>query len=286
MVYELVLQDANGRNVTGSTKTLQKFILKYSPANATVLIDNVPYYGNKGRIELDLPVNEEHTYIITAEGFSYVKGIVTLSPSAPRIITETLIATLPKEQQYDKAALTHKENTNNKEKVVSNVTQKKKRSKEAEELSKKGVWSLKSKDYQEAVKCFVKAAELGSAGAQNQLGYCYENGLGVEQDYSMAVEWYRKAAEKGFSPAQYSLGQCYYYGQGVSQSYSEAVKWYRMAAERGDASAQTCLAYCYENGQGVTQDNIYAFKWYQMAANNGSSSAARQLKRLMEKLKQ
>ena len=62
-----------------------------------------------------------------------------------------------------------------------------------------------SQDYSEAVKWYRKAAEQGDAGAQNDLGVCYDNGQGVNKDYTEAVKWYRKAAEQGFLPAKERL---------------------------------------------------------------------------------
>ena len=51
-------------------------------------------------------------------------------------------------------------------------------------------------------------AEQGDAEAQFNLGFCYEDGRGVEKDYSHAVKWYRKAAEQNYAPAQLNLGYC------------------------------------------------------------------------------
>lgn len=131
----------------------------------------------------------------------------------------------------------------------------------------------KSQDYIEAVKWYLKSAEQGDAYAQNDLGYCYDKGLGVSQDYAEAIKWYRKAAEQGYAVAQNGLGFCYYNGQGVTQDYAEAVKWYRKAAEQGDAYAQLNLGYCYDNGQGVTQDYAEAVKWYRKAAEQSDADA-------------
>ena len=55
------------------------------------------------------------------------------------------------------------------------------------------------------MKWFRKAANLGNADAQNNLGHCYFYGLGVTEDIPQAIEWYRKAANKGNADAQYSL---------------------------------------------------------------------------------
>ena len=130
-----------------------------------------------------------------------------------------------------------------------------------------------TKDYAEAVKWYRKAAEQGYARAQHNLGYCYENGYGVTQDYYEAVKWYRKAAEQGYAYAQHNLGYCYEIGRGVTQNYYEAVKWYRKAAEQGEANAQCDLGYCYIKGNGVTQDYAEAVKWYRKAAEQGDAAA-------------
>ena len=48
--------------------------------------------------------------------------------------------------------------------------------------------------FTEAFECFLKAADMGNLHAQNQVGICYEFGLGVKQDCEKAIEWYTKAA--------------------------------------------------------------------------------------------
>ncbi|MDE7413285.1 MAG: sel1 repeat family protein [Muribaculaceae bacterium] len=137
-----------------------------------------------------------------------------------------------------------------------------------------------TKDYQEALKWYRKAAEQGFAEAMCNLGVTYQNGDGVAKDYKEAVKWYRKAAEQGNARAPYNLGVMYYYGLGVTQDYQEAVKWYRKAAELGNASAQYNLGIMYENGYGVTKDQQEAVKWYRKAAEQGNENAKDALKRL------
>ena len=41
----------------------------------------------------------------------------------------------------------------------------------------------------------------------------------MTKDYSEAEKWYRKAAEQGFARAQDNLGWMYYKGYGVQQNY-------------------------------------------------------------------
>jgi TPR repeat protein len=90
----------------------------------------------------------------------------------------------------------------------------------------------------EAVKWFQMAADQGLASAQNFLGNCYSEGIGVPQNYSEAIKWRRKAADQGHLEAQFNLGECYYNGDGVPQNYTEAAKWYQKAAEQGHLVAQ------------------------------------------------
>lgn len=42
--------------------------------------------------------------------------------------------------------------------------------------------------------------------AQYNLGVCYDRGNGVTKNAEEAVKWYRKAAEQGYAKAQDSLG--------------------------------------------------------------------------------
>jgi uncharacterized protein len=94
----------------------------------------------------------------------------------------------------------------------------------------------------------------------------YHSGKGVPKDYAEAVKWLLKAAEQGYADAQLAVAIAYHIGEGVSQDDAEAVKWLRKAAEQGYAEAQYHLAKMYSEGQGVPQDNTEAIKWYRKAA--------------------
>ena len=51
--------------------------------------------------------------------------------------------------------------------------------------------------YDDAYSGLLKAAEQGYAAAQNNLGFCYDHGRGVEQNYTEAVKWYSSAERRG-----------------------------------------------------------------------------------------
>ena len=72
----------------------------------------------------------------------------------------------------------------------------------------------------------LPATALDAGAAQNNLGFMYAHGHGVEQDYVEALKWYGLAAEQGYEPAQVNLGVMYANGQGVPQDYSQTLHWY------------------------------------------------------------
>lgn len=129
------------------------------------------------------------------------------------------------------------------------------------------------KDEAEAVKWYRKAAERGCLDAQLRLGRMYAAGEGVEKDEAEAVKWYRKAAEQEDAVAQYILGSYYFAGEGVEQNKTEAAKWFLQAAEQGYDVAQFELGLCYSVGEGVEQNKTEAVKWLQEAAKQGNKQA-------------
>lgn len=89
------------------------------------------------------------------------------------------------------------------------------------------------------------------ATAQYNLGWCYENGFGVEPDLDKALVWYHKSALQGQITAQYTLGWCYGNGRGMEVDMAKAVHWYTKAAEQGHTTAQLNLGWCHLNGKGT-----------------------------------
>ena len=134
-----------------------------------------------------------------------------------------------------------------------------------------------AQDHRQAVRWYRKAAEQGSAAAQNNLGAMYSNGKGVPKDDQQAVQWYRKAAEQGSAAAQHNLGLMYKSGEGVAQDHGQAVRWYRKAAEQGDAAAQNNLGAMYSNGNGVPKDDSQALQWCRKAAEQEHAGAQNNL---------
>ena len=81
---------------------------------------------------------------------------------------------------------------------------------------------------------YREKAYEGDTRAMNNLGVCYERGVGVKVNLQQAFEWYMKAAVLGDVYGCFNVGECYYHGKGVEQSEEQAFLWYMKAAEKGD----------------------------------------------------
>src|SRR5665213_2115469 len=115
-------------------------------------------------------------------------------------------------------------------------------------------------------------ADEGNPPAQSVLGVAYYEGRGVRKDFAEAAKWFLKAAEQGIAQAQGYLGLMYQLGQGVPQDFAESVKWYRKAAEQGDVDAQWRFGVMYNTGRGVPQDFVQAYMWVNIAASRASGA--------------
>jgi TPR repeat protein len=138
-----------------------------------------------------------------------------------------------------------------------------------------------AKDEKEAVKLFGAGAMADHAGCANNLGHCYELGLGVEKNLEKAFIWYSMAAIKDVAIAQKSIGVLNRKGEGgVKKNLAAAIKWLGKAAKNGDAEAHYELGLMYEAGEGVAVNKIEACQLYQKAITGGFVEAKAQLDKL------
>jgi uncharacterized protein len=94
---------------------------------------------------------------------------------------------------------------------------------------------------------FAQGASLGATGCMLNLGYFYDEGLGVRQSKQKAMHWYKRAYRKGSSAAASNIAVLY----SERGSFRLAVAWYKRAAGLGDGDAQLSLAHHYAIGLGV-----------------------------------
>lgn len=133
--------------------------------------------------------------------------------------------------------------------------------------------AMEAEDYETAVPLLQKAADLGDATAQRQLGACYGAGLGIQRDEKEAVKYFQLAADQGDIPAKYNLAFCYLEGTGVAQDTGKAEELLLSCADQGVTPAQYKLGEMYQLGDGVEQDYDKAFHYYKLAADQDAPEA-------------
>jgi TPR repeat protein len=94
---------------------------------------------------------------------------------------------------------------------------------------------------------FARGASLGAEGCMLNLGYFYDEGLGVRESKQKAMHWYKRAYRKGSSAAASNIAVLY----AERGRFGLAVAWYKRAAALGDGDAELSLAQHYAIGIGV-----------------------------------
>lgn len=131
-------------------------------------------------------------------------------------------------------------------------------------------------DHQAALAIWGPLAHAGVGRAQNNIGACFAEGLGVERDLSLALRWLTLATENGDPVGQRNLAALHFRGDGVTQSDTEAMRLYRLAAEQGDAPAQDMLSWMLLEG-GRSEDRPEALRWAEAAAEAGAATSMTRL---------
>ena len=85
-------------------------------------------------------------------------------------------------------------------------------------------------DYQAALGIWGPLARAGVPRAQNNVGACFAEGLGLNADQKLAARWLSLAAEAGDPVGQRNLAALYFKGAAVEQDYAHAAALYRAAA--------------------------------------------------------
>lgn len=147
-----------------------------------------------------------------------------------------------------------------------------------EDLMQDALKAARAGDYEAALSIWEPLARAGNSRAQNNIGACFIDGLGVEQDYELARQWLELSAEDGDPVGRRNLATLCFKGHGGPQDIERAVELYRLAAEDGDSEAQDTLSWLLLNGEnGVKADAAEARRWAASAAEQGVVAAMTRL---------
>lgn len=127
------------------------------------------------------------------------------------------------------------------------------------------IYYLRYNDYHKAAEYYEKSAKKDNKIAMQLLASIYQNPRLIEPDYAKAKMWYEKAAQLGMPNAQYELAKIYIKGEGTNQDYKQAKFWLEQAIENDKsktqkikADAQFLLGEMYLDGKGVERNLIKA----------------------------
>ena len=125
----------------------------------------------------------------------------------------------------------------------------------------------------EGTACFKRAAELGDANGNYNLGACLSRGAASADADGQAFACFRKAAEKGHTEAINSIGSFFREGRSVPRDLAAAAKWFKKSADCGNAYGAFNYALALRRGEGVEKDPKAAAEWFRRAADGGCEEA-------------
>lgn len=85
---------------------------------------------------------------------------------------------------------------------------------DAERLVELGTDLFRQGEESKAFESYRLAAKLGNVTAMGNLGFCYQNGRGVEANNRLAAYCYQRACELEDAGSMLKLGDFYFYGKG------------------------------------------------------------------------
>jgi TPR repeat protein len=96
-----------------------------------------------------------------------------------------------------------------------------------------GLMAYASGDFDTAAREFSVLAERGDMEGQYYMGLLYEEGQGVPKRYEDAEKCYRKAARQGYVDAYFALGEIYLHQPEGRKDRVSAYRWLDKAAKHG-----------------------------------------------------
>ncbi len=120
-----------------------------------------------------------------------------------------------------------------------------------------------SQDYKKSTHFFKLALKRGIVNSYAEIGWMYQQGLGVRQSNATALRWFQKGIEHNDTRSHYALGWMYFNGCGLPQNDKKAFEHYKKALEGGYNRACTGVGYHYQNGVGCRKNIKRAIEIYE-----------------------
>ena len=121
-------------------------------------------------------------------------------------------------------------------------------------------------NYEMAMRAMRYAAVMEDPSAQHMMGHLLATGKWGQTNIKESREWFLKAAQNGFAGSQNNIGWYYYKGKGVQKSIPLAVHWITRAADGGEPFAYGSLCEMYGAGDVFPYNKQETYKWCKLAA--------------------
>ena len=129
-------------------------------------------------------------------------------------------------------------------------------------------------DPSKAYRSCAITAESGHPAALNNLGSCYENGIGVARNPEKAFSFYSQAYSLSHdSKIVTNLARCYTHGIGTKQDVMKGVQLFNEAIEMGDTNTMFYYGRLLWSGEVIERDKQKGLEVLKRAAELGSSDA-------------
>ena len=117
----------------------------------------------------------------------------------------------------------------------------------------------------------------GNKDALNRVAYLYLRGRGTGRDYNEAMRWFRKAADLGSGRAMAQIGRLYGKGYGVTQDLEASLRWYKKSADVGFYLGQyrygiNLVARHVVTGQGTRDDLVTGYMYLILSRDQNKGS--------------
>ncbi|CAL8107759.1 unnamed protein product [Orchesella dallaii] len=150
-----------------------------------------------------------------------------------------------------------------------------------------------SRNYEEAVRLFIKATKVKNAAGIYNLAFCYGFGLGVKLNREKAHELYLEAANLpgsisvpasdfcvenfGVADSQFAVASFYLDEMIREPDCSEVFKWLKKSAENGNEKATYTLGVMHIVGNGIPRNYRIGETYLKQAIDLGNYEAAQEL---------
>jgi TPR repeat protein len=118
-------------------------------------------------------------------------------------------------------------------------------------------------NYNEALKWYTKASELGIKKSNVEIGYLYLFGLGTSKDVTKAQSFFQTSIDDGITEGYVGMGRSYLYNPDLADASLNCYYNFRTAADAKLPLGTYFLGYIYEKGIGVQANAKLASEKYE-----------------------